>query len=336
MNNLAGDFIWRVPKQGFRLESGIHRRPAARYARGGVSFVSFEGPHENNLAFYGVPNDFIVPNIADLSELPSGLVYEFAKDALSFVLSGSEADEYRPLVDCPALFREFASIEPTDENFLNFSNRWGALGSEGTCNIILLDAEGHEIDEYSRIWGEVVGLFEIESGNLHDAVALWDAARHGQNEVLENSIWVEEDTVCWHSVPDGWAFTGGRWVSAPEHYPERFEQIERHGLARAAMYIVQDLVNEGLRARVHEQMQWDEALERPMIRITPINLIGAMWLQLASAVQGDREYGQCSVCNGWFEVSPGSGRPDKRYCSDACRMRAYRKRRKANQQKQNG
>lgn len=35
---------------------------------------------------------------------------------------------------------------------------------------------------------------------------------------------------------------------------------------------------------------------------------------------------QCAECPAWFAVHPGSGRPEKQFCSDACRMRAYRKR----------
>ena len=59
-----------------------------------------------------------------------------------------------------------------------------------------------------------------------------------------------------------------------------------------------------------------------------------MWLQFANAIEGDRDYAQCVECASWFEIAPGSGRPDKRYCSDACRMRAYRKRKKVPKKRQ--
>jgi hypothetical protein len=36
---------------------------------------------------------------------------------------------------------------------------------------------------------------------------------------------------------------------------------------------------------------------------------------------------QCGECPTWFSVNPGSGRPEKEFCSNACRMRAYRRRR---------
>ena len=72
-----------------------------------------------------------------------------------------------------------------------------------------------------------------------------------------------------------------------------------------------------------------EDLTRPRLRIEPKHLLAAMWLELALAVEGNTNYRPCDVCPTWFEVAPGSGREDKMYCSDACRMRAYRKRKAA-------
>jgi hypothetical protein len=34
----------------------------------------------------------------------------------------------------------------------------------------------------------------------------------------------------------------------------------------------------------------------------------------------------CVQCRKWFTLEAGRGRSDKEYCSNACRMRAYRKR----------
>ena len=56
------------------------------------------------------------------------------------------------------------------------------------------------------------------------------------------------------------------------------------------------------------------------------NLISAIWLQFALAAAGDREQRKCQECPTWFEIAPGTGRPEKVFCSDACRMRAYRQR----------
>jgi hypothetical protein len=59
----------------------------------------------------------------------------------------------------------------------------------------------------------------------------------------------------------------------------------------------------------------------------PRNLLGALWLEFAEAYAG-KELRQCVECKKWFAVRghlPRS-RSDVRYCSVACRNRAYRSR----------
>ena len=60
--------------------------------------------------------------------------------------------------------------------------------------------------------------------------------------------------------------------------------------------------------------------------LVPNDLLAAIWLQLAQAITKNYGFRQCDECLTWFEVAPGKGRPEKRFCSNACSMRAYRKR----------
>jgi hypothetical protein len=62
----------------------------------------------------------------------------------------------------------------------------------------------------------------------------------------------------------------------------------------------------------------------PRLCVRPSSFLEALWTQLTLAVEGDQNLRRCAVCTGWFPVE--SGRSDKEYCSVACRMRAYRKR----------
>jgi hypothetical protein len=61
--------------------------------------------------------------------------------------------------------------------------------------------------------------------------------------------------------------------------------------------------------------------------IRPPTLVNALWAQLILAIDGKQNLRTCVQCRKWFTVEAGQGRSDKKYCSDACRMRAYRKRR---------
>jgi hypothetical protein len=60
--------------------------------------------------------------------------------------------------------------------------------------------------------------------------------------------------------------------------------------------------------------------------IRPHTLLHALWAQLVLAIDGNLNLRACVQCRKWFTIEAGRGRSDKEYCSNACRMRAYRKR----------
>src|SRR5262249_11260689 len=90
-----------------------------------------------------------------------------------------------------------------------------------------------------------------------------------------------------------------------------------------------------LRRRLDEQLQqceqraapfltWGASGDRLALRFTASSLASALWLQFADAVANNRTYTRCAVCEKWFELAPGTARSHKRFCSDACRVSAYR------------
>jgi hypothetical protein len=60
--------------------------------------------------------------------------------------------------------------------------------------------------------------------------------------------------------------------------------------------------------------------------ICPHSLFDALWAQIVLAIDGNLNLRACVQCRKWFTLEAGRGRSDKEYCSNACRMRAYRKR----------
>lgn len=54
-----------------------------------------------------------------------------------------------------------------------------------------------------------------------------------------------------------------------------------------------------------------------------------IWLQFALAVLGRKRYKSCSVCAALFDVSASGKRRDRLTCSDRCRVKAMRERRKS-------
>ena len=66
----------------------------------------------------------------------------------------------------------------------------------------------------------------------------------------------------------------------------------------------------------------------PQAELVASSLLDVLQMQWAASVEEGVEHRKCLVCSTWFGVHPDSGRPEKTYCSDACKMRAYRERKK--------
>ncbi len=59
---------------------------------------------------------------------------------------------------------------------------------------------------------------------------------------------------------------------------------------------------------------------RPLLKVAPIDLISAMWLQIAGEITNETKFRKCLWCPKWFPHGPGTGhKATKRFCSDRCR-----------------
>jgi hypothetical protein len=63
--------------------------------------------------------------------------------------------------------------------------------------------------------------------------------------------------------------------------------------------------------------------------LEPPDLRTAIQMQLILAAAGGSEIEKCEECPKFIVKAPSGSRPDKKYCSQSCQMRAYRKREKA-------
>lgn len=83
-------------------------------------------------------------------------------------------------------------------------------------------------------------------------------------------------------------------------------------------------------------LQESQEQDRLLMELIPNDLISAIRFQFIQAVSGNQKFKQCEECSTWFEIVLGNlnHKNEKKFCSNACSMRAYRKRRKA--KKHNG
>ena len=106
---------------------------------------------------------------------------------------------------------------------------------------------------------------------------------------------------------------------------KEFETDESTG---PAMLYIASKVDEQLALikgwRVRLQFEYGE--KYPMFAIEAPDIFGAAWMDFAQAVADNRKFRSCDLCDKWFEVAPDAARTHRRYCSEACRGKAFRDR----------
>ncbi len=229
---------------------------------------------------------------------------------------------------------------------------------EGSAGFMLGSADGSRQGALGS--GELLSAWQRQLQELRQAVDLWSAIREaesGDASALARCVyWPREDLVYYDSHPElpipppyAQLFRNRpvsqrtRVVAAGRHDDTRrnFAVIASTRLNSQwlklfrvgdcllpAKYYLQKTLNENLRSRVSPQLLWSVRRSRPdslALFFVPGNLLGLMWLQLAQAVNGNKQYRQCLACKTWMLISPETeGHRSSRFtCSNACRMKVY-------------
>jgi hypothetical protein len=239
---------------------------------------------------------------------------------------------YDPLQET-GLFRTFADLNPIKQGVCEFADRYGLLGSDPTRDRapsvrVLRPIGGNQFREDA---GETLEAWIAEQHAVRDAVALWDAIKarpdgsYGKavtpDKYLAGLIqWAGDGAVSYAPV----SRTGFQIVSQAQ--PELFRRFTPGDISLPAQYALQRIVNGKLEEHASTaKLLWDWGRRNPDLRfqVVPMSLIGAVWLQLALAVDGDKNYRRCESCRKWFELSTDI-RGDAKFCKQACRFKAYR------------
>jgi hypothetical protein len=88
------------------------------------------------------------------------------------------------------------------------------------------------------------------------------------------------------------------------------------------------IVNTHLRERVSPQLYVAEPDRPPQLGFGPHHLLGALWLQLGRAIDGEKTYRRCPTCHKLFEVSRERAtgkRRQARFDTDVCRVLHWRR-----------
>ena len=77
---------------------------------------------------------------------------------------------------------------------------------------------------------------------------------------------------------------------------------------------------------------WNEDFSSLQLAVTPRSLLQALWVQFCMAITENASFRRCEQCQRWFSEA---SRSDKLFCSDACRIAAYRLRKSRSSEQAN-
>ena len=196
-----------------------------------------------------------------------------------------------------------------------FANSFGLLGTSETFGFLIGAVprglvSGERLDDWKREVSEMKGV-----------VDLLVAVREVDTEKLQRSVQ-------WN----------GSWVDVrlyPEPEPTQLEvtapwdrSMERGDTIQPVLHVIQAKVNEKIKKlSIIPQLTWGYDLKELRMQLSPNCLLGAMWVQLFNAIHAERDYIQCAGCKEWFELHT-QVRPNQLSCSEACKARVYRMRKK--------
>jgi hypothetical protein len=249
------------------------------------------------------------------------------------------------------LFRTFAETAPTRPGVKAFADRYGALGLEP--EEVRIVGDKHEWTAH----GERLSGWEREIRAMREAVHLWDAARHrlpslsrlvrwarGVSSEHQQQVRAELQRVGLtpeavaasmrqvHQLQSTYAHVevlqhDGRSSGLVMHPADMNVPMQPDDLSLAGWTVLLTRVTLRLNA-IAVALIWNPVEGEPILQLRPQSLLDALWLQLARAITGNREYRQCAnpKCCKWFEVT-GERRI---YCPDrpSCKVEAWRERKR--------
>jgi hypothetical protein len=238
------------------------------------------------------------------------------------LISASQPRRY-DIFSRPALFRTFAEIDATEAGLVDFANEFGFLGGPYTQKV--LEPDPVRAGQFWAGPGERAADWFREIEWMRHAVHdLWGNLKAGYAAKLKRFIG-------WENVKGGSrAFYRKPPVTsivAVLSDDEPFSPIRKGDILRPAHLALLKIVDDQLARYPVRGLLRDTSTEKPTasLSIKTDSLLSALWFQFAQAIADNPEFRRCAECRHYFQITTEK-RADARFCSPACRLRAYRKR----------
>ena len=232
---------------------------------------------------------------------------------------------YRPMIEYPGLFREFAGLEGK-QAILEFANRYGVLFNRYSLNDSI--AEKGSYRSVGASSGTAFKVWEREIEDMRILVSLWDTTNQNRISDLKQIVaWIDGQAEYRIRTPKHYSYGSLTLLGVPHYFREGDLLLPaRHALQ---WEINKRLSDEFTESEVYKigcvpRVVWN-ADGSQTLTIKPPNLLGAMWLQFAQFASGTYELKRCPGCGRYFQAGKGARRrADAITCSDACRQRKKR------------
>lgn len=230
-----------------------------------------------------------------------------------------------------ALFLSFAEL--TDDRIESFRQENAIENSD----VIVVDVTNDRVIETvgSQIRYGRDG-WKSEVGAMKRCLALWHLVRDDDQEKLSRVVrWdrspkngLEVKYESQSGEEPGRKVT--EVIASESDTPELLRRFSAGDIVGPAWFYLERSINDRLRNHIHARMV-ARIPGRPNTKTmslhpVPENFFVAVWLQFAQAIDEDKRFRQCVVCKSWFEVSRGKAHKARLYCSEYCKVSAYRKR----------
>jgi hypothetical protein len=241
-----------------------------------------------------------------------------------------ESRTYDPIKSYSGLFRNFAELEPTEESFLQFANKYGALGISighmldvdwSEMGIVpAVCTEGGEPVPESGSFGESYADWFHSALFMRALVFLWQAADNADLPALTKHLdCSDENAVCFTIA---YSYRSAPFI----FWADASDRTRRAVRERNYVEVAHDIVRTQISRHVEAKVVLRQTESATGIFIEASNLLSALWLQFAFAVAGQHVYRTCEHCGNYFQIGPnGEMRSDAVFCSNACRQAKYRK-----------
>jgi hypothetical protein len=280
-----------------------------------------------------------------LARYPSA-EHESGKETVAIVAKGDGtcAKNYDPMKRI-GLYREFADLDYLNEEaILAFVGKYGFL-EEATSGVqterraLFGNGDLRLQRHFELLWNVQRAAYDmrqilltidaIRSRKGYELAVLTDGFREllpihtGCSRGLDQRG-LHVENVMLQATPESSLEKSVRRLRAYDYHLPPADEL----VADAAVVVAEDIECYLLGA-THFRIDCSQPLA-PKMQIQPRNLLGAMFLQAAQDFTGELVPRKCLLCDKWFDVGAGedANKATRLYCSDTCRMKAYRLRKK--------